>query len=397
MNENREISEKDQSKELPGLVSTLKHWVEIDSATSQRPGIDRMQAEVATKLKAMGFKCSFKPHPQGLFGPLLHARRPADDKEANGPRVTLVFHVDTVFDDLKEAPRLIEEGERLIGPGTADNKGGIVVALEGLRRYLEATGNNSPIHFQVVSSPNEEIGSDGFTSKFKKIGAQSDIVLGFEPSTAEGDIVTSRFGNRWYRIKCHGVEAHAGRANGEEVNAAHEMMAKIDQILALKEKYEDLKINVASFHGGSHRYNIVCGDMEAKIDVRFLSEETRKKVHREITQIVKKANVISKDGVKSQSEFFLEDDCPPLENCQQRLPKYIKAYLNAIESQEFRRVSAITVGGAADASYLSHGENIVIDGLGVTGGGMHTDHEYIETKSLVTRSQALAKFLSELI
>ena len=64
-----------------------------------------------------------------------------------------------------------------------------------------------------------------------------------------------------------------------------------------------------------------------------------------------------------------------------------------IKKIEKRNVSAALSGGAADACYMSRPDLMIIDGLGPTGGGMHTPNEFINLDSLRTRALALTAFL----
>ena len=87
------------------------------------------------------------------------------------------------------------------GPGVIDDKGGIVVALEGLKRFLKISPGRMVCDFCASA---EELGSPGFHQLFKKLSGDSAMVLGFEPSLDNGSIIQSRRGNRWYHIKVEG-------------------------------------------------------------------------------------------------------------------------------------------------------------------------------------------------
>ena len=121
---------------------------------------------------------------------------------------------------------------------------------------------------RLICSPTEEIGSPGFQEFFKKQSATSEIVLGFEPSLEDGSIVESRRGNRWYHIHVHGKEGHAGRDHKHGVNAAHELAFKMVQLHQLTDYNRNLTVSVGQISGGT-KYNVICGNAEAKVDVRF--------------------------------------------------------------------------------------------------------------------------------
>ena len=375
--------------DLDGQVSFLKKLVSVNSATPNIQGVQLVQSMLESTLSKMNFQTTLIRHPERKYADLLVGDKPAPREDAI--TVTVVCHADTVFDS-KDSLKAVHEDSLMIGPGVADNKGGAIVALSGLNRYLERHSQN--VHLRFVSSPNEEIGSHGFTETFKELGLESKIVLGFEPATEKGNIIHCRSGNRWYRIQSKGIEAHAGRASGEEINAAHELLFKIQKIIDLKKDYNDLKVNVAKLSGGKDRYNIVCGNAEAMVDIRFATFSTRDEVHERIQKIVNTPYVSTKDGKPSESSWLLEDDCPPLQKNEN--PQLAKTYQKIIEEIEENSVELQTVGGASDVNHFNHPQNQALCGLGPIAGKIHTGKEYIVTSSLSTRADALCEFLATL-
>lgn len=170
------------------LKSQLKELVEINSGSSNVDGVSKVQHWIEAELKALGFNLEIRPDH------LLIATRTGPESQSR--IVTFLVHADTVFEKNSDFQHFIEkeDGKTAIGPGVIDEKGGIVVAIEGLRRFLKSQNPNFSLRF--VSSPSEELGSPGLTDTFRVLAKDSWLVLGFEPALEDGSLIQSRRGDR---------------------------------------------------------------------------------------------------------------------------------------------------------------------------------------------------------
>lgn len=377
----------DSSKEL------LKKLVEISSGSNDVAGVTQVQQIIADELKSMSFQTELTPSASGKLGPLLIGTL----KGKSSQYITFIAHADTVFEKFSgfTTYQISADGKTAKGPGVIDDKGGIVVLLSGLKEYLGK--NNFPSYsLRVISSPGEEVGMPELLPLFKKYSRNSVIVLGFEPCLDDGSIIDGRRGNRWYSIKVVGREAHAGRAHKEGVNACWELAKKLDAISKLTDYSKDLTVSIGHIEGGKDKYNIVCGEASAKIDVRFSNIESRDKFHKKFEQIVKRSFVLSvSDKKPTSSSFEITDETEPFSPTPESLRK-IKTLKMLIEKYEGRKVSSQKSGGAADTNNFSRSGLPIIDGLGACGGKMHTQDEYIELLTLGSRAKVLSDFLDQL-
>lgn len=371
----------------------LRQLVNINSGTNNIRGVNKLQKIVAARLAKLGFKTTFKQNPLGrtqssdLLVATLKGKNPAF--------ITLVIHTDTVYEPGTKPDRfkILSDGKTAIGPGSLDDKGGIVVLLSGLQTYLSQT-RPPETSLRVVSSPSEETGSAGFHDDFRKFAEDSVMVLGFEPASADGSITESQRGNRWYQIRVEGIEAHAGSGHHNGVNACHELAIKLDKLQKLTDYSHNVTVNIGHMEGGKDKFNIVCGFAKAKVDARFADFESRDALHREIEKILAETYVRSADGtIPTKTTYLLDDDCPPFAGTPESRP-FLAKYLDIIASIEKREVHSEKAGGAADSNYMSRKGLIVIDSLGPYGGGIHTPDESVFLPSLETRAQALADFLA---
>jgi glutamate carboxypeptidase len=373
----------------------LAEMIAIDSLTTDPAGVARVHGIVARELESLGFRSRYEKNPETRIGSadLLVATLEGQSQRT----ITFVSHGDTVLDSRSVGPfRKSADGLTATGSGAIDNKGGLTVALAGLKNYVEALNeqNQRPYFtLRFVSSPNEEGGSTGFHPFFRSCAEDSVLVLGFEPALDNGSIIESRRGNRWYQFTVKGQEAHAGRCKGEQINAAHDLAIKIAKLHKLTDVKAGLAVNVGQIQGGRDRFNVVCGEASAKIDARFASFESRDKLHRKIEKILLTPRVFSTiDERASESSFTIEDDCPPF-SATSASRALLKFYLKTIDKIEGRGVLAEKAGGAGDVNYMSRKGVIVLDGLGPIGGKMHTAEEFVYLPSLSTRAVALSAFL----
>lgn len=374
----------------------LRELVNIDSPTSSWHGVNRVQRVLARELETLGFDVRFilNPRTDVRSGDLLLAELRGDTPEF----VTFVCHADTVLDlDSCGGFRISKSDPlRAFGAGIIDNKGGITVLIEGLRYYIEGlrrVRRRPRRSLRVVCSPNEEDGSLGFHDLFRSCALDSELVLGFEPALENGSIIESRRGNRWYQIHVKGQEAHAGRCRGEQINAAHELAITIAKLQALNDPKADISVNVSQLQGGRDRFNVVCGEASAKLDVRFPSLTSRDAIHFEIERLLFTPFISSPiTGRAAETEYEIVDDCPPFTSTTDSLP-IIEFYLQTVSRLEGREIRSERTGGAGDVNYMSRKGVAVFDGLGPVGGSVHTPDEYLHLPTLASRSLALAVLL----
>ncbi|MGE4133776.1 MAG: M20/M25/M40 family metallo-hydrolase [Bdellovibrionales bacterium] len=368
-------------------LELLKSLAAVDSQTLKKPGVRAAQEIVAFELESLGFENRWIPSSDDRFSDLLVAERPGRTDKF----ITLVTHTDTVLDF--EHPFALDlEGARATGSGVIDNKGGVVVGLSALARLLR-NYPETEYSLRFLCSPNEEMGSIGFTDYFRELGPSSVFAFGLEPALDNGSIVHQRRGNRWYTITWEGREAHAGRSYGQHGNVAHDLAQKIYYLSQLTHYKKHMSVNVGHISAGKDRHNIICGRAQVKLDVRFSTIEQRDYMHRKIEKILAYERDPTLCGEeKIICHYDIVDDCPPF-SLTRRSKALARKYAALTSQLENRKVFSQPAGGAGDVNYLSTPTNFVLDGLGPVGGGMHTTGEFLDVQTLTTRSQALATFL----
>jgi glutamate carboxypeptidase len=365
----------------------LQQLVEMNSQVKNNTGILLVQKLLRIKLGEMKFQTEFVSNKLIDTAPLLLAKRYV---RSNVPTVTFVGHSDVVTNPKQNSFRI--DKDRIYGSGVADDKGGVVVCIKAVESFLSSV-IDPQININIVISPNEETGSIGFHDLFRKLGKESDYVLGLEPALKCGSLISSRSGNRWYQFYVKGIAAHAGRFGHNYINAAHKLSLLVAKMHELNDESSLRRVNVGSFHGGSGGFNTICNEAQAKVDVRFSTFECREYLQQQIEEIIHETSISCPYSAQTSKAFYsIEDDCPPLDG-KAFCSSWYAPLINSISNQEGLDIQGIHAGGAADINYFAMPGKRLLDGLGPIGGGLHTAHEYIERKSLETRTLALKEFL----
>jgi glutamate carboxypeptidase len=94
----------------------------------------------------------------------------------------LIAHMDTVYQRgiLASEPYKVD-GNRIYGPGIADDKGGVAVVLHSLQ-ILKDVDWRDYAKLTVAFNADEEIGSIGSGELISELADQHDVVLSCEPT-----------------------------------------------------------------------------------------------------------------------------------------------------------------------------------------------------------------------
>lgn len=311
-------------------------------------------------------------------------------KRRNAPiRLLLVGHYDTVYGENHpfQVPRFLDENT-LNGPGVADLKGGLVVMLKALEA-LEMSPWAEQIGWEVILNPDEEIGSVG-SAKILAEGAKwAQVGLIYEPAMADGTLAGARKGSGNFTVTVSGRAAHAGRNPRDGRNAVVAAAQIAQQLYALNEAREGVLVNPARFHGGG-ALNVVPDRATLKFNLRTSSVADEGWLLSEINRITEPFR--GQDGFDCVLHGHFTRAPKPLCGRNEALFQLVRQ-VGAELGQEIRWKDT---GGACDGNNLySHGLPNV-DTLGVIGGNIHSEDEFMRVDSLTSRAQLSALLLMQL-
>jgi glutamate carboxypeptidase len=355
--------------ELDLLLADLATWVDLDTPGGDLEALDGLARVLALESERYGLEPELVETPGGLA---LHAT-------LRGPgtaHVALLGHHDTVFPQGTAAARPFRrDAERCYGPGVADMKGGIAVALHTAR--LLAEGPRPFSLLEVVSVPDEESRDGGPPSGGRLL--EMDAVLCLECGRPNGEVVSRRKGARWFRIHASGRAAHAGEAPAEGRNAALALAREALRIGELHGSREDLTLQITGLEAGEG-LNTVPSAGSLTADLRAWTDN-------DLTWALEQAMAF---GDHEGIELAYEDlgGPPPFERTD-RVGRLAEASI-ALGGELGHVFGETAAGGVSDGSWAASNGLPTLDGLGPVGGEDHTPWEYIETESLASRCGVVA-------
>ncbi|HCR66623.1 MAG TPA: acetylornithine deacetylase, partial [Oceanicaulis sp.] len=201
------------------MIDTVKAWSRINSGSRNLDGLETMRSvlsdafsELEGDVSAVELKPSTTVELDGDIKEVPYTPSMKVSKRPDAPvRIVLTGHHDTVFPKGCgfEDWRLLDD-DTLNGPGVADMKGGLLVMLHALLA-LERSPWASQIGYDVLVSPDEEIGSLGSGPVLMDLGAKAHVGMTYEPALADGSLAGARKGSGNFSLRCRGRAAHAGR------------------------------------------------------------------------------------------------------------------------------------------------------------------------------------------
>jgi glutamate carboxypeptidase len=367
---------------LPRYLAELEALVNIDCGSYTPAGVNRVADAVTASLRELGASVERIAHQptagEPQLGDLVIGHLPGD-----GPRRLLIGHMDTVFDPGTAAQRPFNvSGDRALGPGTSDMKGGLLAGLHALAA-LQASGARPDVTF--VANPDEEIGSIFSTPHIRRMAGEHDVALVLESARATGEIVSARKGIADLEVTFSGRAAHAGVEPEKGRSAILAAARQVVAIHALNGRWPSVTLNAGVIAGGS-RPNVVPASCRLQLDLRAATRAEFDEALAEVERLVAQPVL---EGVNAGLQQMALH--PPME----RTPASARLAELAISIAgelgfELRDTST---GGASDANTTSHAGLPSLDGLGPIGGDDHSADEWLDIGSVVPRMALLANLV----
>jgi len=304
-------------------------------------------------------------------------------------RILLAGHLDTVFPkDIHFQQCQWLDNNTLNGPGVADLKGGLVLMFEALR-VLENSPYAGEIGWDVLLNPDEEIGSPSSASLFVELAKNCQIGMIYEPCMPNGHLAGDRKGSGNFSLVCQGLAAHAGREHHLGRNAIRAICDAMTAIDDLNGHWPGVTLNPGYIHGGG-ALNIVPDKAVGKFNVRVATLDEMHHVESALAQVV--AQINQRDGITL--ELHGNFGRPPKQVTGRQESLYTLA-------QQCGQTLGLDLqwhptGGCCDGNNLAAAGVINIDTLGIQGGKIHSDKEYLLADSFVPRAQLSAMLLLQL-
>jgi succinyl-diaminopimelate desuccinylase len=300
----------------------------------------------------------------------------ADIGPAHGPCVILHGHVDVVPAHPEQfVPRI--EGDRLIGRGAYDMKGGLAAMMCAVHDIVD----NGRVRVRFICVPDEESEDVDHrsTDALVEEGLRADFAITGEPT--ELHIGVQAKGVLAIRVEVSGVAAHGSTPwlGDNAILKAYDVFRRIETLRFSRESsdlFDRPSINVARIVGGD-AFNKVPDSCTMDVDIRYLPNQDPGEIL---------ADVRALGDVRIVKTF-------------QRAPArvsrsnpYVRALREAVSNSLDDEALWVGRDGASDAiSFLEAGVPAVE--FGPRGGGHHGPEEWVSIDSLARYRRALGDFV----
>ena len=306
-----------------------------------------------------------------------------DTKQNADKGVCFLAHMDTVHKNGAFGyPPVKNEGDRLIGPGVIDCKGGIAIALLAMKA-LEVNGYDKNCRLLLTSD--EEISNR--LGGEREMEVIRDSVTGYKAAfncevAGVDEVVVSRKGILRYKLEISGIASHAGIDYFAGASAVREAAHKI---LALESLSTDggTTFNCGIINGGQLT-NIVPEKCEIFIDVRVKDREAMQEA---IKTLEAEAEKVYVQGTKTKLCFISKRE-PMLRN--EDTEKLFLHLKNISDKYSLGNLIPVESGGGSDSAYTQLAGVPSVCAVGATGDFCHTTREYANISSLTTRAKLLS-------
>ena len=364
------------------MLAMTRGWVEVNSYTANVDGVNRVGALLREAFALRSLALTVIPGGEG-YGDHLVWRTPTAVSQSP---IVLVGHHDTVFPPGHfEGWR--EQGDRAIGPGVLDMKGGLSVICATLAA-LDSVGVLAGLPVIVASVADEEVGSPSSAPHLRELATGASCALVFESGRANDLIITRRKGVGAMTAVAHGKAAHAGNNHKDGANAIWAVAKFVDAAQRLTAYARGCTVNAGLITGGTSK-NTVPERAECQLDLRYESIADAE------------ALVVALRAAADSAAAAVPGTRIEITGGINRLPLERTAASEALRDEYAACARAAglghgeapLLGGGSDANTIAPLGVPAIDGLGPRGAGFHTTHEYVELDTFVPKAEALVRFL----
>lgn len=370
------------------IASRTEAWSAINSGSHELAGLARMRAPLLDAFAGLPgdvveapLAPSQRVRPDGELIEIDHGAAIRVQVRPNAPvQIALTGHYDTVFPAAHPFQKPWRADAAILrGPGVADMKGGLSLMLAALEAF-EAMPGEKRVGYEVLMSPDEEVGSPASAPLLAELGARANLGLTYEPAMADGALVDARKGSGNYSLVLRGRAAHVGRAFGDGRSAVLAAAEAALALGALNNMREGVTFNVGAIDGGG-AVNVVPDKAVLRFNVRAPDAEGAAWAELEVKRVVAQAG--AKDGLSANLHGGLSRPAKPVTPTQATMIAWTKQ-AGAALGVELRFQAS---GGVCEGNNLAAAGCPNIDTLGPCGGHLHSDQEFALIGSFSERAK----------
>jgi acetylornithine deacetylase/succinyl-diaminopimelate desuccinylase family protein len=376
-----------QKKEMIRLLSKL-----ISQDTSNPPGNEYLAANVVKEFfEKNGIRYRIferENRRSNIIGYIGKGR----------PRLLIACHLDVVpaGRGWKTDPFRAElKGGKIYGRGAVDNKGplaGALIAASFLKKH------ESLLKGQIILAcvADEERGSECgmyYLLEGGRLNAEYAIVPDIEHELKKIDVAEK--GLLFLKITSFGKQAH-GSTPDKGINAVWNMLDFLEILRKYRMKYRKHPllskptVNLGVIRGGEAP-NIVPGECNIRIDIRYLPSQNSKDIIRDVKGMMSR---VRKKNRKAKFRLEVTDDQKPVEvDGNNELVRLIKKHVAYVTG---KHAELIGISGTTFVKPLAR-KGVKAIGFSPGKGLAHTSNEYISVSELLDFSRILCLVSFELL
>jgi succinyl-diaminopimelate desuccinylase len=359
------------------MSTPLELTTELISRASVSPTDGGCQNLMVNRLEAIGFTVETL-----RFGPVDNFWA----KRGNGaPVFCFAGHTDVVpagpTDDWRTDPfePVIKEGI-LYGRGAADMKSGLAAMLTATEEFVARYPTHEGTIAFLITSDEEGPSVDGTRRVVEWLRAREERIdwcLVGEPSSEKllGDTIKiGRRGSLSGRLTVHGVQGHVAYPQLAD-NPVHALAPALAELTAFtwdqgNSHFQPTTFQVSNISAGTGAPNVIPGELKARFNLRFSTEQTVPKLKDTVEAILNRHKInYSLEWYVSGYPFFT----PP--------GRLSAAACRAVEEQLQRVPKLSTGGGTSDGRFIAPLGAQVIE-LGVVNETIHKVNECVRVEDI---------------
>jgi succinyl-diaminopimelate desuccinylase len=379
-------------EQIPRMSSTLALTEDLLRRPSVSPEDHGCIDVICSRLAPLGFS-----NERLRFGPVENLWSRRGD---GGPVLCFAGHTDVVPTGPREDWRsdpfepVIIDGV-LYARGAADMKSSLAAMVTATERFVgRHPGHNGSLAF-LFTSDEEGPSVDGTRKVMEVLEARHEkidwCVVG-EPTSGDvlGDTIkVGRRGSLSGRLTVHGVQGHIAYPHLAD-NPVHGFAPALAELVAThwdegNEFFQPTTFQVSNIAAGTGAPNVVPGDLKARFNLRFSTEQTVGQLQQRVLE------VLDRHRVKYTLEWFVSG-LPFLT----RPGTLTQAVSQAVYETMGVTPAMSTTGGTSDGRFIAPTGAQVVE-LGVANATIHKVNECVRVEDIDTLSLAYERIMELLL
>lgn len=347
---------------------------------------------ISARLEALGFKVE-----RLAYGPVENIWARHGD---SGPVLCFAGHTDVVPTGPREEWQtdpfepVIKDGI-LYGRGAADMKSGLAAMIVATERFIARHPDHAGTLAFLLTSDEEGPSIDGTRRVMEVLEARNEkidwCVVG-EPTSTEalGDMIKiGRRGSLSGKLTVHGIQGHVAYPHLAD-NPVHAVAPALAELAARtwdkgNEFFQPTTFQISNINAGTGAPNVIPGELKARFNIRFSTEQTVEKLQQTIT------GILDRHKVNYTLEWFVSG--LPFFTAPGVLSDAVR---QAVHEHTGRTPEMSTTGGTSDGRFIAPTGAQVVE-LGVINATIHKVNENVRIADIDTLTATYERVMELLL